>query len=293
MPDDTSRAFRIEPSGAALGADVIGADFAQLKEAEIATLRQAWLEHRVLRFRDCGIDDRTHVALASRFGELDFNPGTRITGRIYVDGFPEIVRISNIVENGKAIGELGAGEADWHTDMCFVDTPPSAALLRALEVPSTGGDTSFLDMYGAHDTLPDELRREIAGLAIKHDAVYASAGKQRPGMEAPASGDVRDIAGAVHPILRTHPETGRRCLYLGKRYNAYVMGLSVSASEALLDRLWRHVLSLPARYVWTQQWRVGDLLMWDNRCTMHRRDAFDGNERRLLHRTVVKGTRPV
>lgn len=292
MPDDIASRIRIEPSGAALGADVLGADLANLSDSDITTIRRAWLAHRVLRFRDCRIDDHAHVALAKRFGELEFNPGTRLTGKIYVEGIPEIVRISNIVENGKSIGELGAGEADWHTDMCFIETPPMAALLRALEIPSEGGDTSFMDMYGAWDLLPDDLGRAIDGKSIKHDAIYASAGKQRPGTAAPASSDVRDIAGAVHPIVATHPETGRRSLYLGKRFNAYVMGLTVPESEALLDRLWAHVLSMPARHVWTQHWRVGDMLMWDNRCTMHRRDAFDSSARRLLHRTVIKGTRP-
>lgn len=292
MTNGTASRIRIEPSGAALGADIVGADLAHPDEADIAAIRQAWIDHRVLRFRDCAIDDRAHVALARQFGELEFNPGTRLTGRVYVEGIPEIVRISNIVENGKPIGELGAGEADWHTDMCFIDTPPMGALLRALEVPPAGGETSFMDMHGAYDLLPDALRREIDGRSIKHDAVYASAGRQRPGTTAPASADVRDIAGAIHPIVTTHPETGRRSLYLGKRFNAYVMGLTVADSEALLDRLWTHVLSLPARHVWTQHWRIGDMLMWDNRCTMHRRESFDAQARRLLHRTVIKGTRP-
>jgi taurine dioxygenase len=292
MPDASASRIRVEPSGAALGADIVGADLAHPSDDDIATIRRAWLAHRVLRFRDCAIDDRAHVALARRFGELEFNPGTRLTGKIYVEGFPEIVRISNIVEDGKPIGELGAGEAHWHTDMCFIDTPPMGALLRALEVPDSGGDTSFMDMHGAWELLPADLRREVDGRSIKHDAIYASAGRQRPGTTAPAGGDVRDIAGAVHPIVTTHPETGRRSLYLGKRFNAYVMGLPVPDSEALLDRLWAHVLSLPARYVWTQHWRAGDMLMWDNRCTMHRRDAFDSGARRLLHRTVIKGTRP-
>jgi len=293
MPDDAASPIQIRPSGGALGADVAGVDLRAPSDADIVLIRRALLDHLVLRFRECRLDDRAHVALARRFGALDFNPGTRLTGKIYVEGIPEIVRISNIVEDGKAIGELGAGEADWHTDMCFIDEPPSASLLRALEVPRRGGQTSWLDMYGAYETLPDDIKRAVAGRSIKHDAIYASAGKQRPGTTAPAGGDVRDIPGAVHPIVRTHPETGRRCLYLGKRFNAYVVGLSLTESEQLLDRLWGHVLSLPARHVWTQNWQVGDLLMWDNRCTMHRREAFDSGERRLLHRVVVKGSRPI
>jgi taurine dioxygenase len=139
--------------------------------------------------------------------------------------------------------------------------------------------------------LPDDLKAAVEGRSIKHDAVYASRGTKRAGMEAPASGDIRDIAGAVHPIVRTHPVTGRRSLYLGKRFNAYVMGMELQESERLLDALWQHVLD--GDFVWTQTWRLGDLLIWDNRCTMHQRGAFDPGSRRLLHRVVVKGERPV
>jgi len=277
------------PGAGPIGADVSGVNFLNPSAADIALVRKAWLTYGVLRFRDCNLDDATHVAFARKFGELDANPGTRLTGRIYVDGFPELVRVSNIVENGVPIGELGAGEADWHTDMCFVDVPPSASMLRAIEIPNAGGNTSFLDMSGLLDTLPDGLRQEISNLSIKHDGIYASSGKQRAGTTAPTSGDIRDIPGAVHPIVQLHPETGGSVLYLGKRFNAYVVGLSVAESEDLLDRLWSYVLGAPSRYVWTQQWGVGDMMMWDNRRTMHRRESFDGTDRRLLHRVVVKG----
>lgn len=290
MLDHAGSTIQVRPTGAALGADVTGADLDNLSEADVAIIRRAWLDHMVLRFRGCAITDVGQVALSRRFGELDFNPGTRLTGKVYVEGIPEIVKISNIVENGRAIGELGAGEADWHTDMCFVDVPPSAALLRAIEVPPSGGDTSFLSMEMAWDRLADDLKAVVTGRSIKHDAVYSSAGKQRAGTTAPASGDIRDIAGVVHPIVRTHPETGRQSLYLGKRYNAYITGLPVEESEALLDQLWAHTLN--PGFIWTQTWHIGDLLMWDNRCTMHQRGAFDGEARRLLHRTVVKGSQP-
>jgi taurine dioxygenase len=291
MLDHAGTGIRIRPTGAALGADVEGVDLANLSDAEFAAIRQAWHDHLVLRFRDQTLDDAAHVALGRRFGELDFNPGTRLTGKVYVEGIPEIVKISNIVENGKPVGELGAGEADWHTDMCFIEAPPSASLLRSLEIPEDGGgDTSWLNMEAAYDKLPNELKLAVAGRSIKHDAVYVSSGKQRPGTVAPASGDIRDIAGAVHPIVRTHPVTGRKSLYLGKRFNAYVMGMEVAESERLLDTLWDHVMAGDFR--WTQLWRVGDMMIWDNRCTMHQRGAFDPASRRLLHRVVVKGERP-
>ena len=291
MNSRSMQSMIVLPGNNAFGSDLSGLDFLNASVADIAFVRQAWLTHGVLRFRNCNIDAATQVAFARRFGDLDFNPGTRLTGRIYVAGYPELVCVSNIVEDGVPIGELGAGEADWHTDMCFVDVPPAASLLRAIEIPSEGGNTSFLDMAGMLDALPEGLRHEIAGLSIKHDGVYASSGKQRAGTTAPASGDIRDISGAVHPIVQMHPETGRSVLYLGKRFNAYVVGLSISESEGLLDRLWTQVLAAPSRYVWTQSWRVGDMIMWDNRRTMHRREAFDGSSRRLLHRAVVKGQR--
>ncbi len=267
-----------------------GVDLANLTDAEFAVIHQAWLDHMVLRLRNQHIDDAAHVALGRRFGELDFNPGTRLTGKVYVEGFPEIVKISNIVENGKPVGELGAGEADWHSDMCFIETPPSASLLRSLEIPPEGGDTSWMNMEAAYAGLPEELKRAVVGRSIKHDAVYVSSGRQRPGTVAPASGDIRDIAGAVHPIVRTHPLTGRKSLYLGKRHNAYVMGMEVAESERLLDALWAHALG--GDFTWTQHWRVGDMMIWDNRCTMHQRGAFDSGARRLLHRVVVKGQKP-
>jgi taurine dioxygenase len=290
MLDHAGSSIRVRPSGKALGADIEGADLAHLTDADFTVLRQAWLDHLVIRLRNVDIDDAAHVALGRRFGVLDFNPGTRLTGKVYVEGIPEIVKISNIVENGKPIGELGAGEADWHTDMCFVETPPSASLLRSLEIPPEGGDTSYMNMEAAYAALPPALKAAVEGRAIKHDGVYVSSGKQRPGTVAPASGDIRDIAGAVHPLVRTHPETGRRSLYLGKRFNAYVMGMAVAESEALLDALWAHVLEGDFR--WTQQWRLGDMLIWDNRATMHQRGAFSSEARRLLHRVVVKGEKP-
>ncbi len=291
MLDHAGTDIRILPTGAALGADVEGVDLGNLSDAQFAAIRQAWLDHLVLRFRGQTLDDTAHVALGRRFGELDFNPGTRLTGKVYVAGIPEIVKISNIVENGKAVGELGAGEADWHTDMCFIDAPPSASLLRSLEIPTdAGGDTSWLNMEAAYAALPAALKQAVEGRAIKHDAVYVSSGKQRPGTVAPTSGDIRDIAGAVHPIVRTHAVTGRRSLYLGKRSNAYVMGMEVAESEALLDALWAHLMA--GDFKWTQHWRVGDMMIWDNRCTMHQRGAFDPAMRRLLHRVVVKGEKP-
>jgi taurine dioxygenase len=293
--------IEIVPFEAGLGADIRGVDIREpLSPGDRDAIRAAWLEHLVLRFRNQPMTDAQHMAFTGQFGELEFNPAALIQKQYGVetqsDGrrrevAPEISVISNIIENGKAIGGLGDGEAFWHTDSSFVDVPPAASLLRSLEVPppSAGGSTYFLNMYSAYETLPDDLKERIAGLQAIHAATHSSGGKAHQGFENVA--DPSKVPGAHQPLVRTHPETGRKALFLGRRINAYVLGLSVEDSEALLDQLWDHATQ--DKFTWRQDWRVGDLIWWDNRCAMHRRDAFDPSARRLMHRTQLRGTRPV
>jgi taurine dioxygenase len=155
-------------------------------------------------------------------------------------------------------------------------------------VPPSGGDTGFANMYLAYDTLPDDLRRRVDGRLCRHDSSRNSAGELRRGCSEVS--DPRAAPGADHPIIRTHPVTGRKALFLGRRRNAYIQGLDLADSEALLDALWDHATR--PEVTWYQQWRVGDLILWDNRCVMHRRDEFDPQTRRLMHRTQIKGDRP-
>ena len=204
----------------------------------------------------------------------------------FVEGLPEIYIVSNVKLNGEPIGSLGDGEAVWHTDMSYLDVPPMASMLYALEVPPAGGNTSFCSMYAVYEALPDELRGRIANLKIKHDGTYNSGGYLRQGVA--ATDDPRTSPGAVHPLVCTHPDTGRRMLYLGRRRNAYLVGLELAESEALLDQLWAFVAR--PEFAWEHAWRVGDLVLWDNRCTMHRRDPFDASARRIMHRTQIKGS---
>jgi taurine dioxygenase len=187
--------------------------------------------------------------------------------------------------DGEAIGSLGDGEAVWHTDMSYLDVPPKASMLYSLEVPPQGGNTSFCSMYAIYDALPGRLKERISELRIKHDGTYNSGGYVRQGVT--ATDDPLTSPGAVHPLVCTHPDTNRRMLYLGRRRNAYLVGLELADSEPLLDELWSFV-DRP-EFAWEHVWRVGDLVMWDNRCTMHRRDAFDPKSRRIMHRTQVKG----
>ncbi|WP_428483835.1 TauD/TfdA dioxygenase family protein [Rhodopila sp.] len=284
--------IQIVPTSAAsdapgFGAEVRGIDLRSLSEVAFASIEQAWIDHQVLLFRDQRLTDHDLIMFARRFGDLDQAP-IQENGQRFVAGIPEIYVVSNVVENGVAIGSLGAGEAVWHTDMSYLEAPPKASMLHALEVPAAGGDTSFCDMYAAFDSLPETLRRRAIGLRVKHDGTYNSGGYLRQGVI--PSDDPRDAPGRLHPLVCTHPESGRRMLYLGRRRMAWIGGMDVAASEALLDEIWAHATQ--AAFTWTHRWRVGDLVLWDNRCTMHRRDPFDAAARRIMHRTQISGSAP-
>ena len=261
-----------------------GVDLRDLDDAAFARVMQAWHDHSVVLVRGQSLDDHELIAFSRRLGDLDWAP-IQETGRRFVEGLPEIYIVSNVKVNGEPIGSLGDGEAVWHTDMSYLDVPPKASMLYALEVPPAGGNTSFCTMYGIYEALPETLKDRIAGLQIKHDGTYNSGGYVRQGVT--PTDDPLTSPGAVHPLVCTHPNTGRRMLYLGRRRNAYLVGLKLAESEALLDELWRFV-DRP-EFAWEHVWRVGDLVLWDNRCTMHRRDAFDPMSRRIMHRTQVKG----
>ena len=281
-----TRAVNVTPMGAALGAEITGVDLSDLDDNAFAQVMKAWHQYSVVRFRGQSLSDQQLIAFSRRLGDLDWAP-VQENGRCFVEGMPEIYIVSNVKVNGEAIGSLGDGEAVWHTDMSYLDMPPKASLLYALEVPPAGGNTSFCSMYAIYDALPTALKARIRDLKIKHDGTYNSGGYVRQGVT--PTDDPRTSPGAVHPLVCTHPDTGRRMLYLGRRRNAYLVGLDIKESEALLDELWSFVDQ--PEFTFVQVWRVGDLVLWDNRCTMHRRDAFDPNSRRIMHRTQVKGER--
>ena len=272
-------------TGAALGAELRGVDLRNLDASQFSAIERAWHDHQVILVRGQTLDDQDLIAFSRRFGELDWAP-VQETGRRFVEGLPEIYIVSNVTVNGQPIGSLGSGEAVWHTDMSYLEVPPMASMLYALEVPPADGNTSFSSMYAVYQALPDDLKRRIADLKIKHDGTYNSGGYLRQGVT--ATDDPRTSPGAIHPLVCTHPDTGRRMLYLGRRRNAYLMGLELAESEALLDELWDFVAR--SEFAWEHVWQVGDLVLWDNRCTMHRRDPFDDSARRIMHRTQIKGS---
>ena len=287
---------RVVPTGAALGADVAGVDIARCGDSEFAEIEHAWQNHLVLRLRGQRLDDLQLMRFSARFGLLDRVPvraaGTVMTHDPRLDIAPEaseyVTVISNAKIDGKAIGALGNSEAQWHTDMSYNEQPPTASVLYAIEVPKSGGNTSFANMYLAYETLPADVRARIDGKFCIHDASRNSAGELRRGFDEVT--DASKVVGAQHPIARTHPVTRRKALFLGRRRNAYIAGLEVVESEALLDALWAHATQ--PSLTWTQVWKAGDLLIWDNRCTLHRRDEFPDNVSRIMHRTQICGDTP-
>ncbi len=277
------------PTGKALGADIRGVNLAEnIDAANFKALLDAWSKHLVLRFRGQKLSDPDLERFSARLGPLDRAPhytaGTEVTVK---SDFVTV--ISNVMLNGKPIGDLGNSEALWHTDMSYNDVPPMASALYALEIPPTGGETGFCNMYLAYENLPAPLKERVESLQCKHDSSRNSTGGLRRGQ--PEITTPRDAPGAVHPLVRTHPVTGRNALFLGRRLNAYIVGLEPAESESLLDTLWAHATK--PEYTWYQEWKLGDLILWDNRCVMHRRNAFDGSQRRIMHRTQLGGDRPV
>lgn len=282
--------FEVRPFDDVLGADIVGFPFDGFSQDDVDEMRRAWIEHSVVRFRDTDIDDDTQIRFSSCLGPFVIHPRQLQQGKH--DGHREILVISNKKkEDGSPAGDLGDGEVRWHTDTWFKERPPSAAILRALEVPPTGGDTYFSSMYRAYETLAPELKKAVEGRSIHHQTVYDGRGEIRLGMSKPESDDVRTWPGVAHPIVRTHGESGRKALYLGgsPKYS-WIIGLPLEESRAILDQLWAHVGN--PDFVWRQVWKKGDMVMWDNRCVMHRRDSFAPDAIRLMHRTTIEGERP-
>lgn len=301
VPANTLAALNVVPTGAALGAEIRGVDLALQVPEEVKTaLRKAWADHLVLLLRGQDIDDDRLLAASGIFGppheaaarKYHLNAGQRIDNDYLISRHPSLSIISNLGPDGRPVrdnGALGSYEVVWHTDNSYVDVPPAGSMLYALEVPvNGGGDTSFNNQYLAYDELPDDLRRAIQGKYQVHDSSRNSAGVLRPGVKMPSRPE--EVTGPTHPLVRVHPVTGRRALYLGRRRawpSNYIVGMPNEESERLLDRLWAHATQ--PKYAWTHSWCVGDVVLWDNRCCMHYRSEIDVSQRRVMHRTTIKG----
>ena len=276
--------MRFEQVGQSFVAEVMDVDLGRISDSEFRVLYKAWLEFGVLRIRGQSLNDGELQRFSNRFGPLEEIP----YGKISEEEKQKIKNryvtvISNIEVDGKPIGGLGNKEATWHSDMTYIEDPPPASILMSLEVPELGGDTHFSDQKAAYLSLPNELVSRIENLSIKHNAAHTSVGDLRRGFD-PIK-DPREAPGAIHPIVRTHDETQEKMLYLGRRELAYVVGFALEESEQLLNEVWRYAAM--SENVWTQQWEIGDVIIWDNRRVLHRRDSFDQSQRRLMKRCQV------
>jgi len=278
--------IEIIPTGAALGAEIRGVDLAKpIDDATFAVIERAYNEYGVTFFRGQQITPPQQVAFTRRFGEIEFN----IFGeRWSVSSSPEIVVVSNVTENGRPIGVRRAGE-NWHSDMCYTARPPRGTMLYALEIPNLFGlplgDTEFASAAAAWDALPEPLRQQIEG----RRAVFDFTGRKRA--FPPTQAEIQRYPPVTHPIVRTHPLTGRKCLYVMRDDCVGIDGMEREEAEALIAALADHIVK-PA-FVYRHQWRPDDLLLWDN-CTVQHRAVqdYDLPQRRLMHRTTMGGAVP-
>ena len=277
--------MRIIPIGEMIAADIQDVNLSQpLDDVSIAAITKAWNENLVLRVRNQHLSDADLIRVSSYFGERD-PPGPNPYGVTFLPEFPEINVISNVKDDtGVPIGNLGDGEAVWHADMTYIDNPPEAGILYALEVPVGQGDTYFANMVAAYNDLPSDLRGAIEGKTLIREAAHNRAGMLRKGYEEIT--DVNLTPGARHP-LAYEDQHGRVSLFLGRRPHAYIVGMEESDSDSLLDALWTHATR--PKYSWHNEWQKGVLVMWQNRMVMHRSDAFDPLKRSVMNRTQLKG----
>jgi taurine dioxygenase len=270
-----------------LGVEVTDVDLPGLSDAQFSELHGLWRTHGAMLVRgQKAMTDAQFEAFSKRFGELDPPPNQGV-GRKNVAGFPNLYVVSNEVDkSGDPLGALGYSEAVWHTDMSYLPVPPIASMLWALKLPAWGGNTWVAGMVGAYENLPPALKERAKKLQIKHDGTRDSAGNVRKGVQ--DDPNPMTAAGYAHPAVIKDPGTGKPALFLGRRPRAYVVGLPLDESEALLDELWKHAIG--KNNVYEHRWTVGDVLIWSNYSTMHRRDEFDKDTIRRMHRSQIKGT---
>jgi taurine dioxygenase len=278
----------IKPLSPALGAEISGIDLRQdVSEETFAEILDVWHKHLVILFRDQSLTEDDQIRFAQRFGELQKR--TRPPEALNEVGhtkYPQLTMlVSNIRENGKLIGSLPDGEMQFHSDQCYLEKPATGTFLYAIEVPSAGGDTLFLNMYKAYEELADALKARIDGRKALNAYLYDSTTRA-------VNGSKVDFTAHPHylqPMVRTHPDTKRKALYVNRLMTFTVEGMDEDEGGALLGKLFDHIEQ--GRFIYAHHWRVGDLVLWDNRCTLHARTDFSDKERRLLRRYTVLGDR--
>ena len=264
----------------ALGIEVGGVDLARpLDEERFRRIESAWHDGLILLFRGQDIDEAQQAAFGARFGAL----GKVLHEHDGRGRHPGVMYISNIVEGGKLIGALPDGEMYFHSDQCYTERPAMATMLYAMEIPSRGGNTLFANMYRAYEVLPPEIKLRIEGKKAWNVYDYAANPTKR-------GGTASDAPRFAHPMVRTHPATKRKALYVNRLMTASIEGLPAAESDELLTFLFDHTEQ--PQFIYEHRWRPGDLILWDNRCTLHARTDFDASERRKLRRVAILGDVP-
>lgn len=273
--------FKVETLSGALGAKISGIDLSRdLDAGTIASLRQAWLENVIVVFPGQTLTEADQERFCRNFGELEIVRSAQAQDAEH----PSIMLITNVRDTGK-VTALENGEMFFHYDQCYYEVPAEATMLYAMEVPKAGGHTLFANCYTAYETLSDDVKRRIEGLKALNYYDYRRDPAVRPDTLNP------DAPRWVHPVVRTHPETGRKALFINRLMTVSIEGMDAVESGELLTFLFDH-MERP-EYVYEHKWTVGDLMMWDNRCSIHARTDFDPSQRRMMRRITVRGSAPV
>jgi len=286
-------AITVTPRHPALGAEIRGIDMRRPMDPEtFKAVHDAWMKHLVVVFPDQPITDQQHVAFTRHFGEPEIFHQTSL--HLRSDRVREIFLVSNVDENDRLMTPAEPSQKQlsssrqWHTDSSYRTTPSVGSLLHGIEISRTGGITQFINMYMVYDELPDGLRREVEGRKARHDfgMLHKLVGNPPPTKEEAAA-----MPPAWHPLVRRHPVTGRKSLYISSIYNDAIEGLEEGASRRLIEEL--SDFAAQPKYMYRHEWEPHDVLMWDNRCTVHAVTPHDPKERRVMHRTTIVGSEPV
>lgn len=284
----TRQRFQISILDAPLGAEVLGLDLSRpISDNDLLRIHGAHLDHHVLVFRDQRITPRQQVEFSRRFGELQIH----VLRDFQLKDHPEVLVVSNVLENGKPIG-LGDAGRFWHSDLSYKERPSLGSMLHAQELPEEGGDTLFANMHLAYDTLPLGLRRAVYRAKAEHSylARYEELRALSPWRPKLTPQQIAEVKPVVHPVVRVHPETGRRALFVSEHFTTRIVGMPEDESRALLQELFEH--SVRPEHIYRHQWQPHDLVFWDNRSLMHLATGCPDNQRRKLYRTTIEGDIP-
>ncbi|KJV10465.1 taurine dioxygenase [Elstera litoralis] len=285
-----SASFEIRDLPEILGAEILNLDLSQpLDDADFARIRRRLADRAVLVFRDQeALTPDQHIAFSRRFGPLEIH----VQHHFHLAGHPEILIVSNVIEDGKPIGLVDAGKY-WHSDLSYMALPSLGSLLHSKEWPAEGGDTLFVNMVAAYEALPDDLKAKIDGLSAEHSYLARNLkqqklnGELRPGLTAEQAARVPPV---VHPIVRVHPESGKRALFVSEGFTTHILGLPEEESDALLAQLYAH--STAPQFQYRHKWQPNDMVFWDNRQTLHLATGCPPDLRRTLYRTTIQGDAP-